>query len=397
MIRLKELMELGIFDEIHLIAGEDGLNKVVRWPFICQGTMLDKWVKGSELVFFTGVGAKTDPDTLSKLVERSFYNQIAGIVVLIGGEALPSIPQSMIETSNYYHIPLFTMPWEMPLVHVTKVISDYLYSHSSSAKIYTETFRQLFHAHSTTSIRLNDLIDPVALDANANYHFVTLRSGISPNKEMTKMAKYIAENHFKTGLFHINGQDFCFLASFERSENIAARCENAIEWIQKQTKTCAITYAGISNSISNDHDMKDYYQQATDAVYTAFLQQKQVKQFSDCGLIKVISKLKDQSLLEDFYLEILEPVLTYDAKHGTDLVHTLHAFLLANGSYKETAKMLYIHRNTLSYRIKKIKQLLQKDLKDPYVALELRVALLMKEYKDLHEAISPQDTISLNW
>ena len=46
----------------------------------------------------------------------------------------------------------------------------------------------------------------------------------------------------------------------------------------------------------------------------------------------------------------------------THLTETLHTYLLENGSIKETAKRLYLHRNTVIYRINKIRQITNLDL-----------------------------------
>jgi purine catabolism regulator len=54
---------------------------------------------------------------------------------------------------------------------------------------------------------------------------------------------------------------------------------------------------------------------------------------------------------------ILAPLLGHDARHGTDYVATLQAFLQTDRSWREAAAELHVHRQTLGYRLRKIEQL----------------------------------------
>ena len=47
----------------------------------------------------------------------------------------------------------------------------------------------------------------------------------------------------------------------------------------------------------------------------------------------------------------------YDRKHDTDYANTLHAYLMNERGAMETAQALIIHRNTLTYRIERMKEL----------------------------------------
>ncbi|MEM5590866.1 helix-turn-helix domain-containing protein [Niallia circulans] len=50
-------------------------------------------------------------------------------------------------------------------------------------------------------------------------------------------------------------------------------------------------------------------------------------------------------------------LIQYDKENDSDLVKTLFYYLTSNGSLKETANQLYIHRNSVKYRIDRIKEI----------------------------------------
>ena len=59
----------------------------------------------------------------------------------------------------------------------------------------------------------------------------------------------------------------------------------------------------------------------------------------------------------------------------TDLVESLRAYLACNGHWDAAAHRLGIHRHTLRYRMKRVSELLGRDLDDPGARAELWIAL----------------------
>lgn len=69
----------------------------------------------------------------------------------------------------------------------------------------------------------------------------------------------------------------------------------------------------------------------------------------------------------------LESLITYDATRGTDLTSTLER-LVNCGKRQDAAAQLYVHRNTLRYRLGRIEELLRVDLGSPQTQYWLRLA-----------------------
>ena len=72
---------------------------------------------------------------------------------------------------------------------------------------------------------------------------------------------------------------------------------------------------------------------------------------------------------------ILGPLLAYDAEHSSELVHTLEEFLRANRSWQRASEVLYVHKQTLVYRIKRVEELTGRHLDDTADVAELWFAL----------------------
>ncbi|MFC4013490.1 PucR family transcriptional regulator [Nonomuraea purpurea] len=86
--------------------------------------------------------------------------------------------------------------------------------------------------------------------------------------------------------------------------------------------------------------------------------------------------LLDQSAAQAFsaYSEaLLAPLTGYGSR--VDLVESLRAYLDSNGHWDAAAQRLGVHRHTLRYRMKRVTELLARDLDDPGVRAELWLAL----------------------
>ena len=59
---------------------------------------------------------------------------------------------------------------------------------------------------------------------------------------------------------------------------------------------------------------------------------------------------------------LLGPLREYDDRHNAELVSTLRSFLACDGSWSACASLMYVHVNTVRYRIGRIEALTGRDL-----------------------------------
>ena len=67
--------------------------------------------------------------------------------------------------------------------------------------------------------------------------------------------------------------------------------------------------------------------------------------------------------------------LLQNGPYSRELLWTLQVYLDSNGQVREAAKRLYVHRNTLAYRLERLQDLLGCDFKELDTIIDLRLAL----------------------
>ena len=77
--------------------------------------------------------------------------------------------------------------------------------------------------------------------------------------------------------------------------------------------------------------------------------------------------------------ELVRPLVEHDRERRSDLVRTLRALFAAGGNASEAADRMFLHRNSMLYRLERIQKLTGLDLKDPGASLALRLGLLALE------------------
>ncbi|MCA1029795.1 PucR family transcriptional regulator ligand-binding domain-containing protein [Bacillus timonensis] len=102
--------------------------------------------------------------------------------------------------------------------------------------------------------------------------------------------------------------------------------------------------------------------------------------YDDLHMFRLISHMHRHLDLQEVIMEYLEPVIEYDKQHNGKLMQTLKIYLSCNGSKQETAKQLFIVRQTLYHRIEKLETLLGDDFMHPEKRLAIEFMILAYEF-----------------
>jgi sugar diacid utilization regulator len=115
-----------------------------------------------------------------------------------------------------------------------------------------------------------------------------------------------------------------------------------------------------------------------------------VTSFDELGVLRLLFTSAEPADVDQFVRDWLGVLIDYDGAKGAELVETLSQYYDSGGNYDLTAKALRIHRSTLRYRLKRIRELTGHDLGEVDCRLNLEVAT--RAWHILHEV--PQEITS---
>jgi purine catabolism regulator len=125
------------------------------------------------------------------------------------------------------------------------------------------------------------------------------------------------------------------------------------------------------------------YREAAQALEMARqLNQPEPLYFGDLSVQRLLFKMAEHADLASFCRETLGALIDYDVEQKSSLIETLEAFFERHGNLSQTAEALFVHRNTLQYRMERIAEIAGIDLDNAETRLALQLAL--KAYRLLY-------------
>lgn len=141
--------------------------------------------------------------------------------------------------------------------------------------------------------------------------------------------------------------------------------------------------AGVSNPFSDLLETEFHYRQAYRAVEAGKLVFRNAGyySYSDMMIYYIAKSLSEQNDLYDFFHPAIIALQKYDSENDTNLLETLKVYLTCPNDQAAVIKSLHIHRNTLFYRINRIKEITETDIDNGDERLKMQLYLKFLEYQ----------------
>ena len=163
-------------------------------------------------------------------------------------------------------------------------------------------------------------------------------------------------------------------------EELAKQIENAV-----RSELMVKVVVGIGTVAGHLRELADRYKEAQVAIEVGkiFEPEKTIIRYENLGIGRIIYQLPI-TLCEMFLSEVFKknPIESLDA----DTLDTINKFFENNLNVSETSRKLYVHRNTLVYRLEKIKKLTGLDLREFDHAIVFKVAMMVNRYLEYQNA-----------
>lgn len=144
-------------------------------------------------------------------------------------------------------------------------------------------------------------------------------------------------------------------------------------------------YCGCSHIFMDLNHLMQNYRQASLAADYGEHSPGSLNRCEDYALEYMKDKIR--AIIEtDLAAPALETLRLHDARHGTDYYQTLYAYLLCERNQTLTAQKLFIHRNSLIYRIGRIEEIMGVDLNSERERLYLLLSYLARGDGEIGEA-----------
>lgn len=369
-------------NEVRLLAGREGLSRHFLRAYIVERPEFSSFLEGQEIVFILGVALRSGEE-LTETVVNCCRAGVSAIVVNTG-TYIKEIPSDALQFCQEHGLPLFEVPWH---VHVEALMQQ-AFQLTVNAQSKDSTLEQLVQSAIQEPDR-QDLYVPglkrCGFLPEWKYCVALARpapesAGACPEDWSSRAVSLVREQLDRQdhGVALALNQTLVVLFVNCTPEVAEGRMEQLCQQLNEQLRLpaplcfsigrCTKSVRCISKSYVLAEKILNYQMNRT--------LPSELHAYNRLGIYKMIIGLENQDILTELREEYLEPLRAYDKTCGTDYVDFIRTYLYCNGSVQEVSRRMFIHRNTVHYKIHKVEEILDCDMQRIDTRMYLLIAII---------------------
>ncbi|MCO7025755.1 PucR family transcriptional regulator [Tetragenococcus halophilus] len=205
---------------------------------------------------------------------------------------------------------------------------------------------------------------------------------------LSALHRYIQNNFLDSNVFKQGNQLIGLLGNAKETKKAAIQAEQSkvlkrlLKYLKQQINR-TLHFSVVVGSSQSVLSVAKSYSEATNMLKTIAAKQTGIHFLNEFYLDTFLSEQISTQAAAEFSAHYLYKLIAYDQKNQLNLLQTLASYLANHQNIAVTARKLYIHRNTLIYRIERIENILAIDITEPNIALSLQLALKFYQENEL--------------
>ncbi|MGN0368802.1 MAG: helix-turn-helix domain-containing protein [Wujia sp.] len=393
MISCRDILNLKL-DGVELIAGESGLNRMVSWTYLCQTKPYSEHMNQGNfalvVIDYVRFNIEQAYETMLELYELGISGYAISIV-----DDREKVPQYFIDKANELELPFFYVRWEgAPFVDIDQSIGNLILESENQSKKTGDYLYNLLFGYDVNSKYVEKISGQFGLDFSVPHRvgIIVVDRKYGNNLEQDEHLYEYYANTLNREVLEMEDKPmfmrflnkFVLLFEATKEKKTEHEIEKMLRYIDGQPAfkdkiraTCIL-----GGTYSNPSDYGRSYQEAKSLIPKKNIlpnpKGKKVLSASAMGIYKFMFNSGNQTEIMSYCEEKLHKLDEYDRANGTYLQDTLVAYYMNGFNTTKTAEALFIHRNSLQYRLSKIEDLLEIELDDYMEYLDLVNCILVK-------------------
>lgn len=383
-IELSRLIEKVAHMDITLVAGEKGLSNCVTWVHMAETVEASDFLDGGQLAFTTGIGIGSEEELYS-LVKSFWKKKVAGAIINIG-PFIEVIPEEVKNFCNMYDVPLFVVPWKVHLAEIMRICCFAITKDEQRMMETSAAFKNAIFFPKQEELYVVPLSQR-SFRVNWKYSVTVLKLNTTePNKEARleslcmSMENMIRHKNKNFAIF-VNETELILVLANIKEEALLAE----VKEIQRDINRFLMEGESVSMGVGR-------LTKSVRCLYKSYNQAKAIQRlqargkigadkvfYTKLGIYRLLMGIEDKEIIKDYYHHMLQPLIDYDRVNQTDLCQTLQCYLNNDGSVKDTAEELFVHRNTVNYKLNKVEEILEIEMSSLAARTELIIAFKLMD------------------
>ncbi len=344
-----------------LIAGENGLNRLGEWTHIVEDAEVACFLHGQEIVFTAGLLYKGDEWLLE--FTKALFDANTSAFVINCGPYISQIPDSVIKFCDDNDFPLYTIPWKIRMVDMTRNFCQEIIENSNNETKAASLFKDILFGVGNEETLWNLERMGYAQDYSYNFICVSLETEYGTNqfqdevdfikRTAEKLAKKIHEKYLS---FRYQEKIYLTLVGYEDDE-IMQFVDKFFKELSK-FKVLQKVHIGVGENLEGLLQQKQNFDNAVRTNELAIKRRERILYYDELGVSKLLFAIGDEKLLVRYYNDTVGKLKTYDEENDSNLFEFMKNYLECEGSPQAVSEKMYIHRNTVNNYLRKVEKVL---------------------------------------
>ena len=349
-------------------------DRKISWIHMVEGSELAQFLHGDELVFNSGLNYRSE-EWLKEFLETIDGAGAGGVIIAVreGKE----FPGEIIDWCNERKLPLFSASWQTPYIDIMRKFSEILLKNEQRETNLVTAMKNAIFYPENEELYMNHL-ERNGFPRDLSYTVIIMSCHAYDTDRGNRLLEDIQRKlHFsmeKTIFYEEEGKLIILAAGYRG------------EWLRDQLHRMSgedpNLYIGAGTTVGRMKDIHRSYENA----YTAYQLTKTTiprnfLSYDELGIYKILTDVKETAIYPDFVREVLGKLMEYDREHRTEYVKILKVYFENDCSTVCTAQALFCHKNTLTYKLNKIKEVLGYDILSNENRVRIMVAFYILQLK----------------
>lgn len=346
---IKDLLQLKVFRSIDFIAGKNGWHNEVKGVGLLDYELdvefHDRYVYENLyeglLCLTTFLYAKDQDYLMLEAIKKLHIRKCSGLVI-----------------KNIYNLPI-----SAKIIRYADSINFPIFLIEGNTVLFENIILEVnsFDALKSSTDSINELFDSLLYGDLSEQEIVNLTYRLVPS----------IKNHYRIYYFYPKNSNFCDEYSCPENEfcfkyhdgNFYISSSDSTD--EKSLQVNPRVFEQINVGVSDVHHFAKFFRDAVQqayysSIYTQLIGINQAS-YSDLGVFQLILSNTHNVSFTNFSSRVISEIKDYDVMYNGELLTTLTTYIMSNCDLDVASSVLKVHKNTIKYRLDRLKDVLDLD------------------------------------
>lgn len=384
MFTVGQAMNIGELTKAKVVAGKLGLDRVIKYVTVMEVPDITQWLKGGDFIITSFYAIKDSIEDQCNII-KEFDDRNCAAIAIKTNRYIKSIAEEVISIADERNFPVIEIPREVTYIDIMTPLFEAILNNQNRTRIIEEFLMEIVHHQYKSRDSVIERGKSLGIQLDKGY-FYTISVDIDNFDDMRKKYNYdvyklsqikekfymLIDGAVKNSTvkssnekhFLLRGSDnltiFLQADAIKNAEKYGEKIMNSIRKLQSAYCNDIKLSIGVGNIGDGVDAIERGYNEAKAAlrIGKAISFKPGIFRYKDVGIYDVLYGQSSE------YLKSIISKCLGNVIEDKELIDTLKTYFEFNENINDASKKMFIHKNTLKYRLDRIKKISGLDIKD---------------------------------